>query len=201
MKRLQPISFMAMKLVCAAGLIFSMQLQAEWLDLNDDGYHDPENPGIVVLQNPADALSALPKDDAHVGNNVRWVPALQQGLINPRTNIYESTVVNVLDMDIIMRNTGSSAYVLFPHKPHTEWLDCGNCHDEIFVKKAGGTKNVSMLAILNGQFCGRCHGAVAFPLLACERCHSIADKTAFDARVKEKRLYKHEIDAGFRGKY
>ena len=172
-----------------------------WDDIKTDGYHDPENPSVDMLQNPSEALSLLPTDTAGVGNRVLWVPALRDGLINPRTNIYETTAVNILDLDIIMRNTGHANYVLFPHKPHTEWLDCANCHDEIFVKKAGGTAGVDMMQILSGFYCGRCHGAVAFPLLACERCHSIADKGAMDRRIQAKQLKPNEVDAGFRGRY
>jgi ribosomal protein L40E len=32
---------------------------------------------------------------------------------------------------------------------------------------------MSMFAILQGEFCGRCHGAVSFPLTECRRCHSV----------------------------
>jgi c(7)-type cytochrome triheme protein len=66
--------------------------------------------------------------------------------------------------------------VLFPHRPHTEWLDCNNCHDKIFVKKVDANP-VNMFAILSGQYCGQCHGAVAFPLTECNRCHSVPRST------------------------
>jgi hypothetical protein len=33
-----------------------------------------------------------------------------------------------------------------------------------------------MLAILEGEQCGQCHGAVAFPLTECTRCHAIPQK-------------------------
>ena len=46
---------------------------------------------------------------------------------------------------------------------HTEWLDCTNCHDKLFLPKAGATP-VNMFAVLQGEYCGRCHGAVSFPL-------------------------------------
>jgi c(7)-type cytochrome triheme protein len=62
--------------------------------------------------------------------------------------------------------------VLFPHRPHTEWLDCENCHDKLFKKKAGETP-INMFQVLQGEYCGRCHGAVAFPLTECRRCHSV----------------------------
>lgn len=78
-------------------------------------------------------------------------------------------------MDIILENTGEMPMVRFPHKAHTEWLDCSNCHDAIFKKEVGANP-INMFAILNGEYCGRCHGAVSFPLTECLRCHSVSRK-------------------------
>ncbi len=142
----------------------------EWKPLAADGVHDPDSPAMGLLQEPKEALSQLPPDSA--GNGVRWVQALRDGYIDPRTNILPGTETRKLGTSILMMNTGDAAFVLFPHAPHTEWLDCSNCHDHIFAAKAGATP-ISMLAILSGEFCGRCHGAVAFPLTECSRCHSV----------------------------
>ena len=68
---------------------------------------------------------------------------------------------------------GGMPAVRFPHRQHTEWLDCKNCHDGIFKMRTGETK-ISMFLILQGEQCGVCHGAVAFPLTECMRCHSIS---------------------------
>lgn len=155
-------------------VLLAQILVAEWTPLAKDGIHDPENPSLSVLQEPAEALSQLPSDEAgDIGNKVRWVKALEGGYIEPRTNIFPETRIEVLDLDILMKHTGSANYVLFPHRPHTEWLDCSNCHDGIFKAKAGATP-MNMLMILSGEYCGRCHGAVAFPLILCNRCHSVA---------------------------
>lgn len=152
-----------------------------WKAIGEDGIHDPDNPALSLLQEPGEALSLLPGDSA--GNQVRWVRALQEGYIDPRTNIFPETKIEVLDLDIIMPRTGSAKYVRFPHREHTEWLDCSNCHDAIFKAKAGATP-VTMLQILSGEYCGRCHGAVAFPLTECDRCHSVSTATPPGA-VKE----------------
>jgi c(7)-type cytochrome triheme protein len=141
-----------------------------WVPLEKDGLHDPTNPGLSQLQQPAEALSGLPRDSA--GNKVRWVQALESGAINPRTNIFPETQVRVLDQDIIISKFGSMPAVKFPHRQHTLWLDCANCHNGLFKDKAGANK-FSMVAILNGEQCGVCHGAVAFPLTECNRCHSV----------------------------
>jgi c(7)-type cytochrome triheme protein len=80
--------------------------------------------------------------------------------------------VNLLDLDILYPDTANMPMVLFPHRRHTEWLDCVNCHEGVFKLEAGTTP-VNMFTVLMGEHCGRCHGAVAFPLTECGRCHSV----------------------------
>ncbi|MEO5349335.1 MAG: hypothetical protein H7836_06790 [Magnetococcus sp. YQC-3] len=160
-------------------LLFSVGLavgeeSSPWARLEADGLHDPKGGAIQDLQQPAEALAPLPRDV--VGNNVRWVEALRTGAINPRTNILPDTKIQVLDLDLIYPNTGNYNFVRFPHKAHTEWLDCKNCHDKIFGTKYRSTP-IAMSKILDGQQCGQCHGAVAFPLTECNRCHSVEAKT------------------------
>lgn len=151
-----------------AGLVWA---QVKHLPLAKDDLHDPTNPAILMLQEPEEALSKLPPDA--VGNQTRWVQALEQGLISPRASILPGTKVQVLDLDIILPRTGEMPMVKFPHRQHTEWLDCTNCHDHIFKSKAGATIGMNMFQVLQGEYCGRCHGAVAFPLTECKRCHSV----------------------------
>lgn len=143
-----------------------------WQRLEADGLHDPQGPGIGQLQQPGDALQTLPPDTA--GNLVSWVKAIDSGAINPRTNLFPETKVRVLDQDIIIAKYGSMPAVKFPHRQHTLWLDCANCHDQLFKPKIGANK-FSMTAILNGEQCGLCHGAVSFPLTECNRCHSVSN--------------------------
>jgi c(7)-type cytochrome triheme protein len=143
---------------------------AGWQTLQEDNLHDPEAPALEVLQQPEEALSVLPPDTA--GNKVDWVRALREGYIEPRSYLREKKTLEILDSDVLMKGTGDSLYVLFPHKAHTEWLECSNCHEKLFKSKAGETP-ITMLAILQGEYCGRCHGAVSFPLTECKRCHSV----------------------------
>lgn len=144
-----------------------------WRPLEKDGLHDTDNPMLALLQQPGEALSVLPRVPRYVdGNNVDWVAALREGFIEPRTNIFPETKIEVLDLDILMGKTAGMPIVTFPHKQHTEWLDCSNCHENIFKSKRGANP-VNMLAILQGDFCGQCHGAVAFPLTQCFRCHNV----------------------------
>lgn len=165
------------KIICLLSLLVFGAVYAQssgWIPLAEDGLHDPQNPAIGLLQEPAEALSQLPPDT--VGNKVLWNQALREGYIQPRTNIYPETKIEIIDMDIIMDKTGEMPLVLFPHRPHTEWLDCSNCHDKIFVRKVDANP-INMFAILSGEYCGQCHGAVSFPLTECNRCHSVARNT------------------------
>ena len=68
----------------------------------------------------------------------------------------------VMDLNIVREVKGSMPDVVYPHKQHTEWLDCSNCHPKIFVPQKGANQ-ISMASILLGQQCGACHGKVAFP--------------------------------------
>jgi c(7)-type cytochrome triheme protein len=142
-----------------------------WETLPKDGIHDPRGPAIKELQEPAAALSKLSPDDA--GNMVRWVQSLEKGEINPRANIRPDTKIRIYDSDVLLNLNGGMPIVRFPHRQHTLWLDCVNCHDHLFKAETGATK-FSMLKILEGEQCGVCHGAVAFPLTECFRCHSVA---------------------------
>jgi c(7)-type cytochrome triheme protein len=141
-----------------------------WLPLSQDELHDPAMASLKLLHNPNEALSKLPHEGA--GNQVDWVKAIEKGYIKPYSNIRSDTQVKILDLDVLRRNTGEMDMVLFPHKQHTEWLACSDCHEELFKSQAGATK-FGMFDILNGEYCGRCHGAVAFPLTECKRCHSV----------------------------
>lgn len=159
----------------AAFLVAMMTMGAgawvgKWQPLEKDGMHDPAGPAIKLLQQPVEALSNLPSDP--VGNQVNWGAALEQGIIKPRSSLSPETRIEILDGDVILPETGEMPMVRFPHKQHTEWLACSNCHEKMFMSKAGATKGVNMFAILNGEYCGQCHGAVAFPLTECNRCHS-----------------------------
>ena len=143
--------------------------QGNWETLRKDGLHDPKNPGIKELQEPGDALSKLPPDST--GNMVRWIDALQKGYIKPLASL-KGAEAKILDQDILLNLKGGMPIVLFPHKKHTEWLACENCHDILFKAQTGSTK-LSMFQILHGEQCGVCHGAVSFPLTECNRCHSV----------------------------
>ena len=135
-----------------------------------DGIHDPDNPGTELLQWPSEAFKGLP--ETRDGNRVDWVAALKEGRIQPWYELEDpSAEPFTMDLTIVRQVKGSMPNVVYPHLEHTEWLDCTNCHDEIFVPEKGKNQ-ISMAGILLGQKCGVCHGKVAFPVTDCRRCHS-----------------------------
>lgn len=140
-----------------------------WEPLARDGVHDPRSAALRDLQQPGEALRHLPADNT--GNQVHWVEALKGGAIAPRTSLNPERKVRVLDLDVYLNGWGSTHIVRFPHREHTLWLDCSNCHERLFASRIGANQ-FSMLHILQGEQCGQCHGAVAFPLTACARCHN-----------------------------
>ena len=132
--------------------------------------HDPDNLEAKLLQRLDDAVPQWQRDKT---GRPDWVRMLTIGVITPRAGFDDKSAVQPLDLDIVMRNTKQMPWVKFPHRPHTEWLDCVNCHDAIFVAKAGANE-IDMTRIFRGEFCGVCHGRVAFqPFEACQRCHSL----------------------------
>lgn len=157
------------------GLVASLSLaSAQIIDpahppLGSEGIYDPGNPGIEFLQEPAIALRDLPR--SAVGNHVDWVTALEGGFIEPRMSLDANQIMRPVNMDVQMDQTGSMPFVSFPHYAHTLHLACSNCHTKLFLPRRNANP-VNMFAILQGEYCGVCHGKVAFPLTDCFRCHN-----------------------------
>jgi c(7)-type cytochrome triheme protein len=136
----------------------------------EDGIHDPANDATHQLQPPREAFATLPQ--SNTGNQVNWVKALDEKKINPRYDrIDPNAQPIVFDLNIVREVKGTMPDVVYPHKQHTEWLDCSNCHPAIFIPMKGANQ-ISMASILLGEACGVCHGKVAFPVSECRLCHS-----------------------------
>lgn len=134
-------------------------------------FYDPENPDYTRLQRPAEGLAGLPTDRQ---GYVDWMKALREGQIQPRSDLKGLARAEPLDLDIVMKNTKEMPNVVFPHRAHTLWLDCSNCHPAIFEPKAGAHK-ITMAEIFRGRYCGVCHDRVAFiTFFSCDRCHRLA---------------------------
>ncbi len=121
------------------------------------------------------AVSGLPKTD--YGDHVNWVQAIETGAIRPKNTLETEKPVKMmplpahLERPLRWSTNVSGIVVAFPHKAHTEWLDCANCHTSIFEIKNMGTVAFDKEKNLYGMYCGTCHMTVAFPMNGCSRCH------------------------------
>jgi c(7)-type cytochrome triheme protein len=146
------------------------QTMGQVVPLAQDGIHDPTDSAVKVLQEPSQGMKDFPRDNAGI---INWVKVLNEDLIEPRQSLTGEQTMYPIDFDIIFKNTGSMPNVRFPHLPHTQWLTCANCHPAIFLPQKGGNP-ITMSAIIQGKYCGVCHGKVAFPpTMNCGRCHSV----------------------------
>ncbi|MFQ5852116.1 MAG: c(7)-type cytochrome triheme domain-containing protein [Candidatus Binatia bacterium] len=138
-----------------------------------DAGDEEVTPPVEQARNWEKALELLPKDQA---GHADWVQALEGGTIAPRPGIGPKTPEQaVLDLDLELSSSGNKLFtVKYPHAPHTQWLACKNCHPAIFpLKRQGEPTVITMAKINDGQYCGVCHGKVAFGTEGrCARCHT-----------------------------
>ncbi|MFC1602234.1 c(7)-type cytochrome triheme domain-containing protein [Pseudomonadota bacterium] len=118
----------------------------------------------------------LPKDKFGL---IDWMAIVNEKIIEPRGSLKKGAPeIPPFDMNVLIESKGDFVNdVLFPHKAHTYWLKCENCHTGIFIM-AKGKNNMTMQGIVEGKWCGRCHGKVAFPLTDCNRCHQTPKNSA-----------------------
>lgn len=139
-------------------------------------YQPPKPPPPLELKEEAPRtdwvamLEQLPKD---AGGGTDWVKALDEKLIEPKPGLdAKADEQPVLDLDLeLLPKDQPDFKVIFRHKPHTELLACTNCHTGIFQMEKGANR-INMEKIFAGEYCGRCHGKVAFDVATgCPRCH------------------------------
>lgn len=139
-------------------------------------YKPPEPPKMVELKEElsrtdwAEMLEQLPKD-ANGGTD--WVRAMDEKLIEPKPGLDPKAEDEpVLDIDVeLVPKDAPDFKATYPHKTHTRLLACTNCHTDIFQMEKGADP-ITMEKIFAGEYCGRCHGKVAFDVATgCPRCH------------------------------
>jgi c(7)-type cytochrome triheme protein len=148
---------------------------AERIEAVQFGLEDPTTPPPV--RRPADlppALRGFPKDKFGYPD---WTAAADKGLIKPKGTLLGGREEgSTFDTDItFVINDRLMADVMFPHQKHTFWLSCSNCHPSIFKAKKGANQ-FGMDEIWKGEYCGKCHGTVAFMPKGfenCQKCHSV----------------------------
>jgi c(7)-type cytochrome triheme protein len=107
------------------------------------------------------------------GNKLDWAKAIKWEIITPLYSIFHKEE-KPLPFNKRLNLKADWNYVppaVFPHDVHAQWLDCANCHPDIFNIRKKTTKNFAMKYILEKKFCGVCHLKVAFPLDDCKGCH------------------------------
>jgi c(7)-type cytochrome triheme protein len=138
-------------------------------------YKPPPPPVIFVEYETTrtDWPAALAKLPQHASGGTDWVGAINAALINPKPGLDEKAEAEPeLDLNIeLVPKDMPDFKVTYPHKIHTQLLACTTCHTGIFQMQAGADP-ITMEQIFAGEYCGRCHGKVAFdPTTACPRCH------------------------------
>ena len=106
------------------------------------------------------------------GDGIDWVASLRNGAVAPQSFLKSQAKEPPFERELSLEAEWVKfPPAVFPHKAHTDWLACSNCHPDIFNIKKKTTRHFSMPLILKGEFCGVCHVTVAFPMNDCKRCH------------------------------
>jgi len=112
------------------------------------------------------------------GNRIDWAAAQQQGLIEPLFSLFRAAE-QPMPFDkrlVLMAEWNWVPPAVFDHAAHNPWLDCANCHPDIFNIQKKTTKHFLMEFILKKKFCGVCHFSVALPIDDCHACHPAMKK-------------------------
>lgn len=114
---------------------------------------------------------AFPKES--FGNKIDWSRTITDKRINPLYSIFRKEEKPLpFNKPLWLEATWNFVPpAFFPHDAHTQWLDCANCHPDIFNIRKKTTESFAMKYILEKKFCGVCHLKVAFPLDNCNGCH------------------------------
>ncbi|MBI2565557.1 MAG: hypothetical protein HYV63_00810 [Candidatus Schekmanbacteria bacterium] len=129
----------------------------------------PTPPAIEKTLAWSEARPQLPLDAL---GEVAWDTALREGVIRPRKDVGKPARDDdfLFGFDFFFPGPDPLFDAFFPHSVHTRWLACSSCHPAIFPVR--GTR-FSMADVAAGEYCGRCHGKVAFPLSSgCSKCHT-----------------------------
>lgn len=135
-----------------------------------------ERPEIEAILDWAQASEMLPRDDI---DEVDWMAALRQEIIKPRAEMSGpgNAQAKLFKFDFYFAGPDPESDAFFPHSSHTQWLTCESCHPAIFPYRELGLAGseeyaITMDQVFEGEYCGKCHGTVAFALDSCNRCHT-----------------------------
>ncbi|PLX97936.1 MAG: hypothetical protein C0622_12100 [Desulfuromonas sp.] len=112
------------------------------------------------------------------GDRIDWNAAVAAGAIHPLKELPDYPAGpgmplprHLQDEPLYWTTAAPHIVVRFPHNEHLNWLDCSNCHPDLFSIKQTGTVAFDKQSNLYGEYCGVCHMTVAFPMDGCNRCH------------------------------
>lgn len=111
------------------------------------------------------------------GDGINWVEAIKSGALTPRNSLttefapQSMPLPSHLKLPLRWTTRSPRTLVVFSHESHILWLDCANCHPDLFSIAQMGTVEFDKQKNLYGMFCGSCHMTVAFPMNGCSRCH------------------------------
>jgi len=116
-------------------------------------------------------LASLPHERS--GNRIDWSLALKEKAISPSRFLKVKPPPGMVFEKALLLEAEWERVppAFFPHKTHTAWLECSNCHPDIFSVQKKSTKHFEMKMNIAGEFCGVCHMTVAFPMSNCKGCH------------------------------
>ncbi|MEW8253797.1 MAG: c(7)-type cytochrome triheme domain-containing protein [Candidatus Thiodiazotropha taylori] len=94
--------------------------------------------------------------------------------------------------DVVINNYSDEAGmrpVVFPHWFHRIRFRCKVCHADLGFKFQAGGNDITMLKIIDGEYCGACHnGDIAWSVENCNICHSATP--GINTQVHESTLQK-----------
>lgn len=94
--------------------------------------------------------------------------------------------------DVVINNHSDDSGmrpVVFPHWFHRIRFRCKVCHADLGFKFKAGGNDITMLKIIDGEYCGACHnGDIAWSVENCNICHS--GKPGTETQVHESTLQK-----------
>jgi c(7)-type cytochrome triheme protein len=154
-----------------------------------DACHQDINPNERTYPPHKVREDNVPLPHTAYGDRINWVEAIGQDMVTPQRSLPGEDVMpgmplpSHLEQPMYWTTALPSVIVRFPHAEHMKWLDCSNCHPDLFSIKQAGTVAFDKESNLYGQFCGACHMNVAFPMNGCSRCHPRTKDYCRKARV------------------
>lgn len=126
--------------------------------------------GKIVSDKAAFKKFAKGLPESRYGNQIDWVRASE--VLDPKYSLQREEEPLTFDKELSLdARWFNIPPAVFSHEIHGRFLDCANCHPDVFNIKQKTTEHFEMRFILEKAFCGACHLSTAFPLDDCMRCH------------------------------